>query len=425
MNTLYILTKQEFTSLYRFGKVPLNLDKIIKYSTDSEEEINTKVFETFMSLASFVGDEEYLIIRFEDKFINEIWLEIENVFEIIPLTEAAKYSYEMKFNTKINFSKPRFKNVVQKVEEETDFKEMKRGARVFWDLCKVKNPYKDLLLDEIIKRAYLNRINSIKSSDFKDDFIIHLLAYNRYESFSKTALGYFYDVGEVLAHSMGKPTFKGSQFYAFLEKNKRIFAQKSFLEISEIISNSKEILSFTQKLTEPKTNLKIYIVAVIFLKFKEDLSDRDTIKDSDTGRLIRDITNHKNYDEKYKEELNFAIYLTGIFFGYKKFYDDLYELKELKIFKKKIKIEEKVSIITTEKQEIKVENKQNDIPDLIFKYVKENGHSKIKPDIIDFIKERTGNKYQVKNIKNIIKDDKSQRLELETKNKAGGVKLKD
>ncbi|MBE7688369.1 hypothetical protein F6A46_08995 [Tenacibaculum finnmarkense genomovar ulcerans] len=424
MNNLYILTKQEFTSLYRFGKVPLNLEKIIKYSTDSEE-IDTKIFETFMSLASFVGDEEYLIIRFEDKFINEIWLEIENVLEIIPLTEAAKYSYEMKFNTKINFSKPRFKNVVQKVEEETDFQEMKRGARVFLDLCKVKNTYKDLLPDEIIKRAYLNRINSIKSSGFKDDFFIHLLAYNRYDFFPKTALGYFYDVGEVLAHSFGKPTFKvkGSPFYAFLEKNKQNFAQKSFLEISKIISNSKEIQNFTQKLTE--NGLRRYIVAVIFLKFKEDLSDRDSIEDSDTRRLIRDITHHKNYDEKYKEELNFAIYLTGIFFGYKKFYDDLYELKELKIFKKKIKIEEKVSIITTEKQEIKVENKQNDIPDLIFKYVKENGHSKINPDIIDFIKKRTGNKYQVKNIKNIIKDDKSQRLELETKNKAGGVKLKD
>ena len=328
MNNLYILTKQEFTSLYRFGQIPLNLIKVIETVTNSKKEADTKVFEVFMSLPYFVGDEEYLIIGFENKLINEIWLEIENVSEIIPLTKAAKNSYQMKFDSKLNFAEARFENVVRKVEEETDIKEMQRGAKTFWNLCDVKNQYIDLLQDEVIKSAYYKRINGIKSSDFTEDFFIHLLAYNRYEFFPNTDLGFFYDVGEIFAHSKGAPSFKGSGFYHYLENNKEDFAQKTFLEISNIISNSQDVVKFTEQLTE--IDLKKYIVSAIFLKFKADLSERETIKDSETGRLIRDFS--KNED--YTEELNFAIYLTGTFFGYKKFYDDLYDLAGLKIFKK-------------------------------------------------------------------------------------------
>ncbi|PKG43953.1 hypothetical protein, partial [Psychroflexus sp. MES1-P1E] len=139
MNNLYILTKQEFTSLYRFGQIPLNLNKVIKTVTHTKKEADTKVFEVFMSLPYFVGDEEYLIIGFENKLVNEIWLAIENVVEIIPLTKAAKNSYQMKFDSKLNFGEARFENVVRKVEEETDIKEMQRGAKTFWNLCDVKN----------------------------------------------------------------------------------------------------------------------------------------------------------------------------------------------------------------------------------------------------------------------------------------------
>ena len=500
MNNLYILTKQEFTSLYRFGQIPLNLNKVIETVTNSKEEAETKVFEVFMSLPYFVGDEEYLIISFENKLINEIWLEIENVSEIIPLTKAAKNSYQMKFDSKLNFAEARFENVVRKVEEETDIKEMQRGAKAFWNLCNVKNQYIDLLQDEIIKSAYYKRINGIKSADFTEYFFIHLLAYDRYEFFPNSDLGFFYDVGEIFAHSKGAHTFKGSGFYNYLENNKESFAQKSFLEISEIISNSQDVVKFTEQLTE--TDLKKYIVAAIFLKIKADLSERDTIKRSDTARLIRDFGKNENYIK----ELNFAIYLTGTFFGYKKFYDDLYELAGLKIFKKKLKpkqpdikkkgkievdktIKDRKTIINpnvgaeivveketytnitdskdepvtsqkitdeksqepvelivesnktnkedfNEKQERKIEATKNNIQitenkskpniqSLIFEYVSKNGHCKIKPDIIDFVKERTGKAFNVGNIKSVIKNELFYKLELKKKERSEGVKLKD
>jgi len=107
MNNLYILTKQEFTSLYRFGQIPIIINKVIEVDSISKECVEKKIFEIFMDLPYFVGDEEYLIIGFENKLINDLWLEIENVTEIIPLTKAAKNSFQMKFDTKLDFKDAR------------------------------------------------------------------------------------------------------------------------------------------------------------------------------------------------------------------------------------------------------------------------------------------------------------------------------
>ncbi|NJL77285.1 MAG: hypothetical protein HC892_21955 [Saprospiraceae bacterium] len=57
--------------------------------------------------------------------------------------------------------------------------------------------------------------------------------------------------------------------------------------------------------------------------------EKDTIKGSETGQLIG-LLMKKN---QFISELNAAIYLIGSFFGYSKFYDDLYELIGLNIFK--------------------------------------------------------------------------------------------
>lgn len=330
MGYLYIITKQEFTSLYRFGKIPLIADKIISTANLSAKEIDLKVYDQFLSLPYFVGDEEYLIISFENILIDNIWLEIEDVSEVIPLTKAAKSSFQMKFDSKLDFKHPRFENIVQKVEDQINIEERYRGAKAFWILCQVKSEYKPLLNNALLETSYYNRINAIKSDDFTDDFFIHLLTYDRYEFFPNSDVGYFYDVGLIYAHSRGASTFKPSAYYQYLEANKADFSKKSFLNLATIISNSEEVVKFKEKLTH--NGLKQYIASAIFLKFKDDLGERDTIRDSDTGKLIGEIRK----DKQFIDELNLAIYLTGSFFGYKKFYDDLYELVDLNIFKKKV-----------------------------------------------------------------------------------------
>lgn len=328
MKCIYILSKQEFTSLYRFGSIPIITNQIIPISNKREDEVESAIFHSFKRLPPFSGDEEYLIIVFENSVSNDNLLGIENLLEIIPMTKAAKSSYEMKFDAKLDFREPRFEMIIHKVEEEIDIKERYQGVKVFWKLCGIQNEFEPLVSEEIIRSAYRKRIEGIKSNEFTDEFLTHLLVYERYEFFPNSDLGFFYDVGEIFAHTKGKPTFRGSNLHSFLEKNKTILSSKSFSEIASIISGSEEISSFKKQLLKEDT--KQYIAAATFLKFKKDLSDLETIKGSETGKLIGELRK----DKKFINELNLAVFLTGLFFGYQKFYDDFYQLVGLNIFKK-------------------------------------------------------------------------------------------
>jgi hypothetical protein len=384
MNYLYILTKQEFTSLYRYGKVPLILCKIIETVSRSSDEIDELIYKEFLSLPFFIGDEEYLIISFENDLIDTFWLEIENVSEIIPLTRAAKISIQMKFDTRLNFIEARFEKVIHKVEEYIDIQERSRGAKAFWNICQVKSNFENLVSSEVISRAYYNKIEGRKSSDFQGDFLVHLLSYDRYDFFPNSDLGFFYDIGEIFAHSKGKNSFVGSSFHSFLENDKLQLTQLEFLEIAEVISKKESIVNFTEKLTI--NNVKIYIASALFLKFKNDLAERDSIKGSETGKLIREIRRQN----KLTDELNLAIYLTGSFFGYKKFYDDLYQLVDLKIFKEKFKPnfkEVEINITSIEQKEITKSDEEPLLNELSIESDISNNEELVSNNIVEVNKE--------------------------------------
>jgi hypothetical protein len=331
MNNLYIVTKQEFNSLYRFGMIPLILSKVINPLNKTSSELDDLIYNEFLNLPFFVGDEEYIIISFENNLVDNVWLEIENVSEIIPLTKAAKNSIQLKFDTRINFKDARFEHVIHRVEEYIDIQERFRGAKAFCNLCQIDATFQDLVSNEVITKSYYNKISGRKSEEFKEEFLAHLLSYDRYDFFPNSDLGFYYDIGQIFAHSKGKSSLVGSNFHSFLENHKQELLELDFLQIAQIISSSETIEKFTEQLTI--NEIKIYLASALFLKFKSDLSERETIKGSDTGKLIKKVR-----DENFLvKELNLAIYLTGAFFGYQKFYDDLYDLVGLRIFKEKVK----------------------------------------------------------------------------------------
>lgn len=350
MNNLYILTKQEFNSLYRFGEIPLVLSKVINPLNKTSSELDDLIYNEFLNLPFFVGDEEYIIISFENDLIDNVRLEIGNISEIIPLTKAAKNSIQLKFDTRINFNEARFEHVIHRVEEYIDIQERFRGAKAFCTLCQIDSTFQDLVSNEVVTKSYYNKISGRKSEEFKDEFLVHLLSYDRYDFFPNSDLGFYYDIGQIFAHSKGKTSLVGSNFHSFLENHKQEFLEFDFLQIAQIISKSETIEKFTEQLTI--NEIKIYVASALFLKFKSDLSERETVKGSETGKLIKKVKN-ENYLVK---ELNLAIYLTGAFFGYQKFYDDLYDLVGLRIFKEKVKsnikeFKTEVPLITQQSEE--------------------------------------------------------------------------
>lgn len=374
MNFLYIITKQEFTSLYRYGFIPLIQEKILELKGLSENDIETDIIKSFMSLAFFVGDEEYLFVGFNQFPKSNNKLLINDVLEIIPLTNAARHSFQMKFDEKIVFSEARFEKVVNKVVEQIEIQERLNGAKAFWTLCKVQEPYNEFIDTDKIKEAYQNRINGFKSNNFVGDYFVHTLVYERYEFFPNSDLGFLYDVGEIFAHSKQKPSFRGSGYHSFLEQNKPNIENKNIVDLIVFVSNAPEIEKFTEQLTI--NGLRYYIVSTLFFKFKSDLQEKESIKGSETGKIIGNLRNNN----QFLQELNFAIYLTGLFFGYKKFYDDLYELVGLHIFNTDTENSKKVNKTVPLSQEKGLKKEQEE------KELKQNETSKpvnIVPDKVE------------------------------------------
>jgi len=354
-----IINRQDFNSLYRYGQIQLNANKLIEYKNDNDLE--TDLYNLFTKLPFFEYDEEYIIAEFNcetdiynilyeifrdgknypngyfipetnkmlQHFGKEILIKLENIENLYLLTTEAQKSLKNKLDNRINFKVIPYKNLSNKIQNFIISQESKRGANIFCNICKIEQEFNELADFSIITKSMEFRILGKKSHEFQDDFLVHLLRYERYEFYPKTDLGYLYDCGDIFAFSQGLKSFKTSGFYKFLETNKQILSNNSLIQIFELIESSNEIETFRTKLTI--NNLRLYIIASIFLKFKDEIREKETLKETNVGKQIKAIRENKNFIS----ELNCAIFLIGGFFGYKKFYDDYYDLVSLKIFNKK------------------------------------------------------------------------------------------
>lgn len=329
-NSFKIISKQEFTSLYRFSYIPYDSIRVI-FAQDEDKEFENNLFNSFTSLPQFEGDEEYLILKFNTKDKDQKIISIRDVLEVIPLTRSAKRSYEIKFDPRINFSVPRFENIVQNIEKKIDIRDRIEGAKALVRMLVPEIENIDFISNQIIESAYNARVEGKKSSEILEDFYTHLLVYERYDFFPNNDYGYFYDIGEVFANSKGKHTFKGSGFYNYLEKNKFALKEQKISKIIKDIEESEEILPFKDQLLQ--NNVRLYLSSAFYLKFKDELLSKDSIYDTKIPEITNWILNNNNYHR----ELFDSLYLLGAFFGYKKFYDDYYNTLNLSFFKNQTK----------------------------------------------------------------------------------------
>lgn len=352
-----IVNRQDFNSLYRFGQIQIIANRLIEISENVDLE--TKLFESFKTLPFFEYDEDYILLEvssnkdiyntlyeiFKDgrkfpsgyfqpetqKFIPYLGLPIaifiEEVEGVFLLTSQAQKSLQIKLDTRLMLKTLPFPDLSNKIQNFIIKQESQRGTFVFWQLCKIENEYSEIIDFALIEKAMQYRILGKKSHEIQEDFYTHLLTYERYEFYPKSQIGFLYDVGDIFAYTQGVKSFKTSGFYKFLESNNQQLNNTNLIQIFEFLDNSNEIVGFKSKLTIE--GLRLYVVASIFLKFKEEIRDKDSLKQTTVGKQILEFRENK----QYINELNYAIFLLGGFFGYKKFYDDYYDLIGLKIFK--------------------------------------------------------------------------------------------
>lgn len=317
---LIITTKQEFTSLYRFGKIPNSSSRLINI-----DNADVDLERTFINLPFFEGDEEYLILKIDLADKLQPFVFTSNLIEIIPLTKLAKISLSGKFDSKINFSEPIYESIIRNVEDSIEISDKIQGAKSLTNMFFHNNT--SSISEEILKKSYSLRMEAKKSNEIQADFFTHLMVYERYEFFPNTDLGYFYDLGEVFAFYKGQNSFKGSNYHSFLEKYKIELREKKLTDIIHFIEKNNEIDSFKNLLTE--VGEKRYLTTVFYLKYKNELINKDSVKDTNIAKIMDWVNQNEFY---IKENVN-ALFLLGGFVGFKKIYDDYYDSINLRIFK--------------------------------------------------------------------------------------------
>ncbi len=329
-NYLYIISKQEFTSLIRFGSIPYHDNLLLENNDSNRNVLEEEIISAFKRVAPFVGDEEYLILSIHN--FPEENLRMVDLSEIIPLTQAAKVGYEQKFDSRINFGLPKYESIIKKVEIEIDFDQKVQGAKAIQSIFKLSDNSFHVYLKEI-KNGFLKRLQGSRSDGFQGSFWEHLYVYDRYELFPKTDLGYLYDLGEIFAHSKGKKSFVNSGYYKFLEANKDELREKSLSKLIERFTSEESIDGIRTPLIEE--GFKKYVVALLYLLFKNQLSETEQLNDTSIPKTVEWILKNK---KEYINELSASLFLLGAFFGYERFYDDLYGSMNIQVFESSLSI---------------------------------------------------------------------------------------
>lgn len=459
---LGIVLRNQFNLFYRFGYTFISKSQLVEFDGNINNETQESIIKQFKTVTPFEYEEEYLILQLEKENSNEsdfIQFEIQDIVAIYPLSQQAKASIESKIDQRIRLEKPIFETILPIIETEIENKEVEKAISALWKICKIESPLEKYIanigLENIFNglefRKHGTKANKIQNGNYWE----YLIAYDRFDYFPNSTLGYFYDAGQVFAYSKGLPTFEGSGIHQFLEKLNSANPTAKLPDIIKFLETEEQLKGYVSQTTT--SDIKQYIVAPLYLMLRDEIRKSDDITQT---KLFKNL----DYLKKFDDSFIYAVILLGAFFGFRKFYDNYYEALNLRFYKdfktpqkqtEKDEQQEKVDtisktdepaitvieeeqILLTEQQTEIIVEKQNDISntqqdenkevvsDITSQYQKIieqelDKQPEIKlSDIAAMIKAKTGNKVQNGIVENVAKQMKG--IEIIKIGQAKGVK---
>ena len=329
---LAIILREQFTFFYRAGYTFIPNSELILFDVEIESDsIKEKVVEKFKTLTPFFYDQEYLILHLEKVTSIEnssIEFEIQDIVAVYPLSKQAKASIESKVDQRIRLEKPIFENILPNIETEIENKEVKKAILALWKICQIENPVENYIanigLENIFNglefRKHGTKANNIQNGNYWE----YLIAYERFDYFPNSTLGYFYDAGQVFAYSKGLPTFEGSGIYQFLEKLNSANPTVKLTDMIKFLETEEQLKRYVSQTTT--SDIKQYIVAPLYLMLRDEIRKSDDITQT---RLFENL----DYLKKFDDSFNYVVILLGAFFGFRKFYDNYYDALNLRFYK--------------------------------------------------------------------------------------------
>lgn len=352
---LSIVLRNQFNLFYRFGYTFIPKAQLLEFDDEINDETKENIIKQFKTVTPFEYDEEYLILHLEKAVNNEsdfVQFEINNVVAVYPLSQQAKISIESKIDQRIRLEKPIFETVLPAIETEIENKEVEKAISALWTICKIESPLEKYIttlgLENILNgleyRKHGTKANKIQNGNYWE----YLIAYDRFDYFPNSTLGYFYDSGQVFAFSKGLPTFEGSGIHKFLEKLNSTNPTAKLPDIIKYLETEEQLKSYVSQTTT--TDIKQYIVAPLYLMLRDEIRKSDDIAQT---KLFKNL----DYLKKFDDSFSYAIILLGAFFGFRKFYDNYYEALNLRFYKD-FKTSQKQTATEEHKEEIKTDLKK-------------------------------------------------------------------
>lgn len=349
---LAILNRYEFAQFYRFGYVYISVSELLPFTEIGSNETKSNLVSQFKNITPFEYDEEYLIIHLCQEIENQNTIQkflITDLKSIYPLSRQAKLAIQERIDSRIKLEEPIFESLIPAIISNIQNNEIEMSISALWTIFDLDGSI-DLIKQKIgvdhIYKGIEFRKDSIKAFQTKNANIWSILiAYDRYEFFPNTTLGYFFDSGQVFAYSKNA-NFEKSKLYELLKSIKDDSKTPTIFSELEKSEQSKSYISNTNF-----DGLKFHIVAPLYLMLKDDFRNCDDLTQSKYFSK-----SSLEYLKSFGDEFKATVILLGSFFGYKKIYDSYYDKLNLSFFKnykpiEVIEINMQTEIIEVQKEE--------------------------------------------------------------------------
>ncbi|MBP8993961.1 MAG: hypothetical protein KBG30_09130 [Bacteroidales bacterium] len=328
---LNIALRNQFNLFYRFGYTILPKSGLVEFDGIINDEIKEKIITQFKTVAPFEYDEEYLILHLDKAISNEsefVQFEINDIVAVYPLSQQAKISIEGRIDQRIKLEKPIFETILPTIETEIEHNEIKNAISALWSICKNEGLFEkyiaDIGLENIFNGLEYRKLGTKANKIQNGNYWEYLIAYDRFDYFPNSTLGYFYDAGQVFAFNKGLPSFEGSGTHKFLENLNSNYPTIKFLDIIKYFETEEQLKGYVSQTT--KGDIKQYIVAPLYLMLRDEIRKSDDISQT---KLFKNL----DYLKGFGDSFYYSVVLLGAFFGFRKFYDPYYEVLNLRFYK--------------------------------------------------------------------------------------------
>lgn len=328
-NYLSLVRKSDFTDLFRFGYLYIDKSQVVEFDGNVSRlsqniELRDRLFERSNQ---FDYSFTFLVVYFRSD-LQYGKLNIEEVQNIFALDLEAKREIEISYDPRIRIDNPIWSDAVIKLQERFLYEDAKKGAQNIWSILKIDQPISEIesfFPDNYIKEiAYEVQNEQRPKGDLS--FWIYLLRYERHGFFPKNTAGFFMDLVNVYINTIRHEEYP-SEAIEETGIYKRIleFQNLDMVNLIERLAETTEGQNFFDKVDElsgSKSNS--FIIAILFLILKTRYMNGFNLKEKEA----LDYSSHK-----FPEEINYTLYLLGIFLGNSHTFECLYDHFHLPVFK--------------------------------------------------------------------------------------------